>query len=146
MIKKQDKKFRFNIVDGFVIFLLLICIASIVGRALVINDKYQVESPKDYVVEFVVENIDQVKKSAIDNLSSGEAVVVLPDGLKLGALDGEVVCSDDIKTATGHLVINGVIEDGILKMVNGVSISINDEIEIATERVQITVKIVSIQQ
>jgi hypothetical protein len=30
-------------------------------------------------------------------------------------------------------------------MLNGLSISANDEIEIATERVQITIKIVSIQ-
>ena len=145
MIKKQDKKLRFNIVDGFVVLLLALCIASIVSRALVIDEKYQVESPKDYVVEFVVENIDQVKKSAIDNLCSGDAVVILQDGLELGTLDGEIVYSDDSQTATGHLVINGVFENDILKMLNGISIAVNNEIEIATERVQITIKIVSIE-
>jgi hypothetical protein len=96
-------------------------------------------------VEFAIENIDPIKKSAISNLNSGDAVMVLQNGLKLGTLDSEIIYSEDSLTANGYIIINGIIENNTLKMLNGLSISANDEIEIATERVQITIKIVSIQ-
>ena len=146
MIKKRDKKHKFNIVDGFVVFLVLICIASIVNKALVITDKYDSNKTKDYRVEFTVENIDEVKQSAINNIKSGDTVVRHTDASAFGTIEGEITYNDDGQTAYGNLIVCGVLEERGLRLDDNSLISVGDEIVIATERAQITLKIVAIQR
>ena len=145
MIKKRDRKVKFNIVDGFVVLLVIICIASIVTKALVITDKYDNNKPTNHMVEFVIENIDEVKQAVIDNVKSGDTVIRYPNGAELGTIEGEITYNDDESTAFGTIVVNGVLESGGLRLQDNFLISVEDEIVIATEKVQITVKILAIQ-
>ena len=145
MIKKRDKKIKFNIVDGFVVLLAVICIASIVNKALVVTDKYDHNRPIDHKIEFAIENIDEVKAAVIDNIESGDTVVRYPSGDEIGTIDGEITYNEDGRTAHGTIVVNAVAESGGLRFNDNFLVSVGDEIVIATEKVQITVKILAIQ-
>lgn len=146
MIKKRDEKRKFNIVDGFVVLLAVICIASIVNKALVIGDKYESNKPVDCKVMFVIENIDEVKQSVVDNLKSGDAVVIQPNAIEFGTVDGEITYTDDRQAAYVNLLVCGVIEKEGLRLNDNTLLSVGDEVEIATELVQVTLKVVAIQQ
>ena len=145
MIKKRDKKIKFNIVDGFVVLLAVICIASIVNKALVVTDKYDYNRPIEHRVEFVIENVDEVKTAAIDNIKSGDTVVRYPNGDEFGTIDGEITYNEDGLTAHGTIVVNAVAESGGLRLDDTFLITVGSEIVVATEKVQITVKIVAVQ-
>ena len=82
MRKETTKKFRINIMDILVILLILVCIGSIVFRAIDTKDSFPT---KEYVVRFVVEDIKSSSYSCFDG-HGGEMVRLANDGTVLGYL------------------------------------------------------------
>ena len=80
MRKESIKKFRINIMDILVILLILVCIGSIVFRAIATKDSFPT---KEYSVRFVVEDIKSSSYSYFGG-HGGEMVRLAKDGAELG--------------------------------------------------------------
>ncbi|MBO5715528.1 MAG: hypothetical protein J6S23_03940 [Clostridia bacterium] len=155
MIKKRDKELKFNIVDGVVLFLVIICIATIVNRAVVIEKKYKPLSERNCVVCFEIDVNDEVSKGVVENLNVNDTVTALLKNEKgenteqviLGSLGSDLTYTDDSKTkVSSYILVKGILtENGV--EIDGVNqkINIGDEFEIFTEMVYTKIRIVSIE-
>ena len=156
MIKKQEKKLKFNIVDAIVLLLALLCIFTIVSRAFVIGDKYTTDYSA-YTVYFEIDE-DDIATTSLHLWASGMSVRTF-DGYEIGILDGELTVEkreeytdNDTEAKEEHVYLCGKVlanvvltEDGFV-LNSGIPIAINEEIEIVTENVRTIIKVLSIEK
>ena len=161
MIKKRDRSLKFNLVDLVVVLLAVVCIATIVARAVVIEKKYAPLSDRNCIMEFEID-VNDVTLGVIEHFVVGDVVnstfksVVLnekgeekerTDKIILGALTDDLKYTDDSKTKVkGSIVVKGILTESGIE-IDGIErkINVGDELEIATEKILTKIKVVSIE-
>ena len=151
MIKKHDKSLKFNIIDLVVVLLAVICIATIVARAIVIEKKYVPLSDRNCTMEFEID-VNDVTLGVIEHFRAGDIATASlgeekSNKIVLGALQNDLIYTDDSKTKVmGSIVVKGVLTEGGIE-IDGVSqkINVGDELEITTEKVFARIKVVSVE-
>ena len=173
MRKESVKRFKINVMDILVILLILVCIGSIVFRAVVIKDSFPT---KEYYVRFVIEDIKSSSYSCFDG-HGGETVKFSKDGTVLGYLGSSFSQGTAVHTYTvekdekqetkramyptftdndvysqqrcsviGELVVSGIRgKNGVF--VNGEHyIAPEMLVEIQTENIKTSIKIIDIEE
>ena len=151
MIKKSNKKLKFNIVDGLVLFLAIVCISTIITRAIVIEDKYQQINDKSCTIRFEFDVVDEVSLAVFQHIKAGESLAVLDkdSGNKfvIGSVVDDLAYTDDTQTkAYGYIVVEGALtKDGYKINDTELTINVKDVLNVFTENVIIDVNIVSFE-
>ena len=156
MIKKRDRSLKFNLVDLLVVLLAVVCIATIVTRAVVIEKKYSPLSDRNCIMKFEID-VNDVTLGVIEHLGAGDVATASLksvvngeekiDKIVLGTLQSDLKYTDDSKTkVTGSILIKGILTESGIE-IDGISQNINvgDELKIATEKVITSIKVVSIE-
>lgn len=173
MRKESTKKYRFNIMDVIVILLVLLCIVSIVLRSVSIKESYK---PKEYLVYFEIDDIKNSSYAFFEGHSgenvrikdSGELLGTLGSEFTRGVAihtytenkDENIAdkqyyhpeASEDISfsyercSISGYIVVSGeMTRDGLL--INDKTLLLPEQVlNIVTEHIETTIKIVSIEQ
>lgn len=157
---KKNTRSVFNAIDIAILLLILICAVGIYVR-------YERETSINagdgtkYTVEFVCE---KVRYTTVDYISVGDDVYFGGTGKKLGTVSGTVVSrpaseeiysdgkkvtvyypSDTVIDINGSLSVSGVMTENGFLIGGDTYIAPNSVIEISGQRVDLTVRIVSIR-
>ncbi len=168
MSRNKTKKAKFNAIDGIIILLVLACIASLAYKAFVIGEIENGTGLSEYRVYF---KIDDIKSTSADYFLAGDIVRVKSSEKVMGVLDGivqhipavgaynengEEIFYPDLNNSTiydetryslvGYITVKGeMTESGFL--LNGESyIAPNSIIEIVTDKVESSIRIISINE
>ena len=170
MRKENVKKHRINFIDIVVILLVVICVSSVVARAVVVDmtkDEYEIQ---EYQVYFEIEDI---KQSSYSYFIEGDTVRLKSSNQILGVLGSDFRCiplseaynvNEDEKeeendssnstnnliytnercSVSGNIIVQGIfINDKFL--INGtIPLAVGDTREIITEHIQVNIKITNI--
>lgn len=168
MRKENVKKHRINFIDIVVILLVVICVSSVVARAVVVGmtkDEYEIQ---EYQVYF---EIGDIKQSSYSYFIEGDTVRLKSSNQILGVFGSDFRCiplseaynvSEDEEendssnstnnfiytnercSVSGNIVVQGIfINDTFL--INGtIPLAVGDTREIITEHVQVNIKITNI--
>jgi hypothetical protein len=161
MIKKNDKKYRFNLVDGLVLFLVVICIATVVCRAVFIENRYTPLYERSCKVDFEIETNDYFTSKIAESFKAGDAVSKIFSNISknekgeeveelrtiiIGSLYEDLQYTDDSKSKMkGSIIVKGVlIENGV--KIDGTEYKIleGEEFPITTEKISANIKVTSI--
>ena len=156
MIKKSNKKLKFGIVDGLVLLLAIVCISTIITRAVVIEDKYQLISDRTCYITFEMDINDDISLSVLNNIKVGDSLAVLVKDsnekvvskVVIGSVESDVKCTEDNPNkALGKIIVKGNLIKNEAFQIEGEEFTINvgDELTIATESVIGKIKIVSFE-
>ena len=156
MIKKSNKKLKFGIVDGLVLLLAIVCISTIITRAVVIEDKYQLFSDRACYINFEMDISDDISLSVLNNIKVGDSLAVLVKDnneevvskVVIGSVESDVKCTEDNPNkALGKIIVKGNLIKNKAFQIEGEEFTINvgDELTIATESVIGKIKIVSFE-
>lgn len=159
MNKEEKKSTLFSsggvFVDIFIGFLIAACIAGIVYRCFIYNPNANLQEGESYLVYFEIED---AYPGYADYLSSSDEVYDSQSGLRIGALavheqsqQGNAVSilsqEETDKTVTVNGVFRsrpGVMEQGSLVLDGTYTLTPGQELEIYTDTVSVTVRIVRI--
>lgn len=145
-------------VDIFIGFLIAACIAGIVYRCFIYDPHTRSQEGESYMVYFEIENAHE---SYADYLESGDNVYDGTTGLRIGALavhtdhaEGSAVSVlRDENTADAPLSVTGVmrsvpgeIKQGTLVIDGAYMLTPGQELEIYTDTVSVTVRILQITE
>lgn len=158
MIQKSNKKLKFNIVDGVVLFLVVICISTIICRAVLVEGEYQQIDEKQCWIGFEIDIGDgkdtDVYESLFEYIAIGESVTALiadeknenAETVAFGCIQ-KLEYSDDTKTKViGYIIAEGDVTNEGFKIKNSNStIYVEKSLDIFTERAITTIKIVSFE-
>ena len=155
--KEEKKKTLFSsggvFVDIFIGFLIAACLAGIVYRCFIYNPDTGVDQGESYMVYFEIEDAHE---SYARYLESGDAVYCAKSGLRLGAIavheqsdENSVLAEhqrpDDDKRVFGVLrSIPGVLREGTLVLDGSYMLTPGQTLEIYTDTVSVTVRIIRI--
>ena len=162
---QESKKGRFNVIDAFIIIVILLCIASVVYRMVNTNAYGGSTEMDEYQVSF---EIDNIRQSSVDDIKSGDKVRFKSDNVKIGELaeindptpavgeyndSGEEVLypeqtagkyPDTRCRVTGTINVRGRMTDNGFLLEGNRYIAPNGEIEIITEHIEATIRITGI--
>lgn len=167
--KETTKKIKINIMDIFVILVAVVCIVTVVLSATSSKKRYE---QKQYQLYFQIDDIKSSSYSFFEG-HEGENVRIKSSGEFLGTLgaefsrgaaiytynengdnkqyyypesSGDTSFSHERCSINGFIVLSGeMTKDGFL--VNDQTlISLNQEIEIVTEYIQVTIRVISIEE
>ena len=160
MIKKQEKKLRFNIVDALVLLVAILCIATVVNRAMVINDRYTDIEYSEYTVKFSIENTDNdvMFATMIASIKSGDNVNKLSEEeqkspvenendivlYSLGKIDGALTFDDEKNSAIGFITVKGIMTVKGIELPNGEYIVAESSHKIGTPTAKGTITILEL--
>ena len=162
----ESPRRRFNVMDAIIILLVIFCIASIVYRMDIIDGAGVSNTNEEYRLYFEIEDI---RSSSISSLVIGDTVKVSSTGEMVGRFDEIVQNIPALATyndsgaavyyppeneenkydetryyVTGYITVSGrMTENGFL--LNGNTyIASNSELQIATEHIETTIKVINI--
>ena len=155
--REEKKKTLFSsggvFVDIFIGFLIAACLAGIVYRCFIYNPDMGVDQGESYMVYFEIEDAHE---SYSRYLESGDAVYCAKSGLRLGSIavheqsdENSVLAEDqrpdDDKRVFGVLrSIPGVLREGTLVLDGSYMLTPGQTLEIYTDTVSVTVRIIRI--
>lgn len=156
MIKKRETKFKFNLGDALIIILALLCICSVVHRALVVDDAPSVDY-SSYTIGFEVDereipNVETyilkgrtIKIEGEDGfLDSGYFKGFIAKQSILEYTDNEN--AQDVDGSYGYISVKGVLIDSDrIQLENGIVLELNESYNFQSKYVQGKMKIVSIE-
>lgn len=167
-MKTENRKGRFNVIDVFLILLALLCIFSVVYRATDIDTNLKGRNLKEYRVYF---KVDDIRSSSLGYFVAGDNVRIKQNNKTFGTLDGIVqyvpavgaynenggevfypnidkptVYNDTRYSLVGYITVRGEMKDGGFMLGGEQYLSSNSTLEIVTERIQTTIRIISITE
>lgn len=162
----EDRRGRFNVMDALIILVVLLCVAGIIYRSNLIDGVGISDTNEEYRLYFEIED---VRNTSVNSLVPGDTVRLVSSNEKIGTFeeivqnipalatyneDGKGIYyppeSEENKYdetryyVTGYISVSGrMTETGFL--LNGKTyIASNSDLQIITEHIQVTVKVVNI--
>ena len=166
MISGNNKKVKFNAMDVLIILLIIACIASVCYKAFFAESLAPESDLGEYRIYF---KIDDIKSTSLAYFVPGDNVRLTSSDEKVGTLEGivqsllavgayndngaeiyypevedQTIYNDTRYSLTGYILVKGIMTDkGFL--LNGTTyIAPNSELEIVTQHVKTSIKVVSI--
>ncbi len=174
MRKENVKKPKINLMDIVVILLILVCIGSIVLRAVATEEKY---SQREYRLHF---QIDEIKSSSFEYFDghSGEIVKIKENGRVIGVLGdefsrgvaihtytedmedgtkvehkvpypapkGENGYSEEMCSISGYILVLGNKSNGGIFLDGTLYLEPDQTLEIVTEHITATIRITGVSE
>ncbi len=167
-MSENKNKGRFNVIDIFLILLALLCVFSIAYRALNVDARIKSTELKEYRVYF---KVDDIRSSSLPYFVAGDTVRIKQNNKTFGKLDGIVqyvpavgaynenggevfypniekptLYNDTRYSVVGYITVKGEMTSSGFSLNGEQYISSNSTLEIVTERIQTTIRIISITE
>ena len=166
MSKDNTQRFKINIIDVFIIALIVLCIFTALFRAFVLakeeskNDNY-----REYIISFKAEN---VRGTSLKYFIDGDHVRIKSKNKLIGKLAGEIthveamgeyidngeMFNPDVQTehatpitrynVRGDIIAKGEMTSRGLLLDSGIRITPNNEFVIITEHIEVSIRIMSV--
>jgi hypothetical protein len=165
MSNQNNKRFKLNTVDVFIIALIAICIFSIVLRSFFVKNENDYEKYDEFLISF---KTDEIRSSSVEYFCEGDLVQIKRTGKDIGRLLGGIsgtpaigeytengavfypdTDSGDVHGATrynvhGTILARGEMTNSGLLLESGIYIHPNSEFYIITEHVETRIKVTAI--
>lgn len=161
---QTSRKSRFNVMDAFIILIILLCIASLVYRYGLIDRIGVSNNLEEYQIQFKIENISSNSKNAI---IEGDVITLTGTDEKIGTMDKltsttpaiamyadkdtPVFYPEDTDNpgntryeVNGSISVKGMMSDKGFMLNGKTYVAPNSELKISTEHIETTVKIIGI--
>lgn len=164
----ENKKVRFNAIDALIILLVIALLVGIAYRAVVYDENAEDAKLKEYTVYFKVESI---RNTARQYFVAGDIVRMKSTNQTIGVFDSVVqhdpavgayndkggqifypeIENPDIYNDTncfviGYITVKGEMTDSGFLLNGDTYISSNSDLEIVTDHIETTIKIISITE
>ncbi len=174
MRKENVKKRKINLMDVLVILLALICIGTVVARAVIVDANKEQYEIKEYRLYFQIDDIKSSSFACFDG-HSGEIVRIKDSGVILGNLGSEFLRGAAIHTYTenkdgnitetkyyhpesqgdsinpedrcsisGYIVVQGKTKNNQFLLNDELPLSSNQTLTIVTEHIETSIRITDI--
>ena len=166
MKNNEVRRGRFNVMDAFIILLILVCIATLVYRLNLIDGMGVSNENEEYTLYFKIEDI---RNTSIDSLVPGDNVRIVSTDERVGTLAGllehipalatytedgrAIYYPEEVKEnkydetryyVTGNITVSGRMTDTGFLLNGKTYIAPNSTLEIITEHIQVSIKVVNI--
>lgn len=162
----ENKKSRFNAIDGVIILLVLLCIVAIAYKAITYNDNAVNADLKEYRVHFKVDNISS---SSYDYFVKGDTMRIKSTNRAFGTLEGinqhvpavgaynenggKVlypslenlgIYNDTRYSLSGYITVRGEMTEYGFLLNGDTYIASNSTLDIISEHIETTIRIIDI--
>lgn len=168
MSNENTKKGKFNAIDAFIIFLVIVCLISIVYRAITVDSDAVNASLKEYRIYF---KIDDIRSSSLPYFVTGDTIRLKTNNSTLGVLDGIVqhvpavgaynenggevlypelekhtIYNDTRYSLVGYITVRGEMTEQGFLLNGGTYISSNSVLSVVSEHIETNIRIISISE
>ena len=162
----ENKKSRFNAIDGVIILLVLLCLVAIAYKAITYNDHAVNADLKEYRVHFKVDNISS---SSYDYFVKGDTMRIKSTNRAFGTLEGinqhvpavgtynenggKVlypllenlgIYNDTRYSLSGYITVRGEMTEYGFLLNGDTYIASNSTLDIISEHIETTIRIIDI--
>ena len=166
MSKDNTQRFKLNIIDVFIIALIVLCIFTVLFRAFALaKEESKTDNYREYIISFKAEN---VRGSSLKYFIDGDHVRIKSKNKVIGKLfggitnieavgeytdNGEIfnpdILDNDFNQTTrynirGDIIAKGEMTNRGLWLESGIRIAPNNEFLIITEHLEINIRIMSV--
>lgn len=161
---QTSRKSRFNVMDAFIILIVLLCIASLVYRYGLIDRIGVNNNLEEYTIQFKIEDISSRSKDA---LVEGDVITMTDTDEKIGSMekltsvtpsiamysdkDNPVYYPEDTDNpnntkyeVNGSISVKGIMTDKGFMLNGKTYIAPNSDLKISTEHIETTIKVIGI--
>ena len=133
----ENKKSRFNAIDGVIILLALLCLVAIAYKVITFNDNTINADLKEYRVHF---KVDSISSSAYDYFVKGDKSAYFTDP----TVDKPTIYNDTRYSLSGYVTVRGEMTEYGFLLNGDTYISSNSTLDIISEHIETTIRIIDI--
>lgn len=162
----ETRRGRFNVMDAFIILVVLVCIASLIYRLNIIDGMGVSNTNEEYSLHFEIEDI---RNTSTNSLVPGDIVRLADSDEKMGTFEEIIQNIPALATytedgrgiyyppeneenkydetryyVTGYISVSGRMTDTGFLLNGKTYLAPNSELTIVTEHIQVTIKVVNI--
>ena len=162
----ENKKSRFNAIDGVIILLALLCLVAIAYKVITFNDNTINADLKEYRVHF---KVDSISSSAYDYFVKGDTMRIKSTNRVFGTLEGInqhlpavgaynenggkvlyptvdklTIYNDTRYSLSGYVTVRGEMTEYGFLLNGDTYISSNSTLDIISEHIETTIRIIDI--